>query len=144
VSAAVIRCMWNSWCTARRYQQSYTEKDVCHLGCADAHDSIEHYCRCVTTIEVLETRLKIHLQPQKALPFFTLCTLEQQDDALLALSALHIYAVYNCTNTYRIIGTACAERAKQCLRQFVLQGCAGHKGLTQLVDSRWHAPASYI
>ena len=139
VGAAVIRCMWNSWCTARRYQQSHTEWDVCHLGCKGSHDSIEHYCRCSSTRDVLKNMFKIHLQPQRALAFFTLCTSEQEDDAVLALSALHIYAVYNCTNTYRIVGTACADRAKQCLRQLVLQGCAGHEGLIRLVDSRWRA-----
>ena len=140
VCSAVIRGLWNSWCTAARYQRRDTPSDICQLGCVGAHDSIEHYCRCSVGLDVLGDMLKIHLSPHRALAFITLCTAAQQDDALLALGALYTYALYSSTNLYRAMGPTTPERAKQSIRQYILQGCAGHVGLTNLVDSRWRSP----
>ena len=47
VVAAVFGTGWNRWCTARRFQQRASVRNVCRLGCGGAaEDSVEHYSRC--------------------------------------------------------------------------------------------------
>ena len=55
VLSAVIRTLYNGWCTARRFQSS----GCCCLGCPyEGTDSIEHYARCRHT-NALRSQLQL-------------------------------------------------------------------------------------
>ena len=145
VASAVFKAVWNNWCTARRYQQTNHTNDKCWLGCGShAQDSIEHYSRCPIALDVLRNKMRINLDPRRGLPLFALAMCEQDQDDVLALSALYIYGVYMCTNQYRNMlhsyGARTAEHAKQCIGQHIIQGCQGHARLTRLLDGRWDSP----
>ena len=47
VCSAVMRTVWNGWCTNRRFQKDSLFSGACVLGCGGyTKDSIEHYARC--------------------------------------------------------------------------------------------------
>ena len=67
VCASVFRTIANGWCTHRRFQQRFCNTNKCMFGCpGEAEDSIEHYCRCPATLEVLRTQLNVSVSPQRA------------------------------------------------------------------------------
>ena len=149
VASAVFKCVWNDWCTARRFQKSNNsfgeqpEENKCWLGCkGDAQDCIEHYSRCPIALDVLFKKMRVKLDPRRGLSAFALTTTEQaRDNDLLSLTALHIYATYMSRNFYRNNPSICngdhSIRAKQCLGQYMIQGCHGHARLARLLDNRW-------
>jgi hypothetical protein len=145
VCAAVLRFIFNGWCTAGRYQQRGRPNDRCWLGCGStAHDKVEHYCRCQVMRNVFWTKMHVELHPSRGLACFCLATYEQFDDDTLAISALGVYAVYMSTNFYRLTYAHAdlvdSQRAAQHMGQSIIQGCQGHPALTKLLDSRWRSP----
>ena len=154
VAAASFKCVWNDWCTARRFQQSnksfgeQPEGCRCWFGCSDnAQDSIEHYACCPVAGEVLFKKLRIRLDPRRGLATLSLATREQDlDNDLLSLTALFTYAIYMTRNLHRnsphIGNNMRSIRAKQALGQFIIQGCQGHARLSRLVDNRWDPEAT--
>ena len=48
VMAALLRTLWNGWCTARRFQQ----RAACPFCLAEASDELEHMPFCRTVREV--------------------------------------------------------------------------------------------
>ncbi len=143
--AAVFHTIWNGWCTARRFQQRGSAKDRCWLGCPEgASDSIEHYCRCPIGLDILRKRLNISLPQEKALTFWLLGDYAQGRVEVLAIGALFTYAMYNATNYYRHNGAPSSDRAKECIKQHLIQGCQGHKPLTKMLDSCWARATVYI
>ena len=144
VCAAVLRVLWNSWCTARRFQNRFSSKDRCLLGCKGAHDSIEHYSRCPVGREILRKILRVDLQPQRGLAMFTLSTPEQSIDALLAVSAVYIYSIYCTTNGYRHTAQPNIPQAKQCMIQHIRQACFGHPTLSHIVENRWREQVYFV
>ena len=85
--------------------------------------------------------MRIELQPTNALACFAMATKQQEEDEILALTMLGVYAVYMCTNHYRNNPTKVnSEHALQYLGQSLIQGCQGHKELTRLLDGRWESP----
>jgi len=146
ICSAVLKTMWNGWCTARRFQQTGWTNDRCYLGCGgDAHDRIEHYCRCPIALGVLKSKLRINLHPSRALAFFMLCTEEQAEDDVLATGALFVYAVYMCTNQYRHSNTRITSIVTaDSMNQYIIQGCQGHPGLANLLDAKWRHPILHI
>ena len=144
VCSAAFRTLFNGWCTARRFQ-CY---DTCMLGCgSSAGDKIEHYCRCPVTRELFRKKLRIDLHPTMALSCFVMTTKEQNEDEILALTMLGVYAIYMCTNHYRHGAKhkpRNREHAMQYLGQCLIQGCQGHKELTRIFDKRWESPVARI
>ena len=143
VAHAVFRGIWNDWCTARRMQRRDQPCNVCMMGCpGGAEDSIEHYARCPVAIDVFKRKLHVDLHPRRGTPVFALAAEEMDDDEVLAVCALYIYGVYMTTNRYRATGLPSRDqthrnRAKQCLGQYIIQGCQGHPKLGPLHDGRW-------
>jgi hypothetical protein len=145
VCSAALRTIFNGWCTDRRFQGKGPQHS-CVLGCSpDAADSIEHYCRCPITKDLFSKKLRIELHPAKALSYFAIATKEQEEDEILALSMLGVYAVYMCTNHYRYNPTHInSQHALQFLGQCLIQGCQGQKWLTRIFDKRWESPVTCI
>jgi len=141
IASAVIHTLWNGWCTARRFQDQSPAHDRCWLGCArGAHDSIEHYCRCPVSLDVLRRKLRIDVLPQQALAYMLLSHPCVRDDEILALTALFTYAVYMATNHYRLTHIANPTRAADAIGQYIIQGCQGQDRLVQWVERRWSRP----
>ena len=67
-----------------------------------------------------------------------------QDEELVIISALYVYAMYNTFNTYRKGSPVGYSVAKQCVRQFLIQACQGQPKLAQLLDNRWCRPITRI
>lgn len=83
---------------------------------------------------------RIDLHPRSGLPSFTIATRKQDQDAVLALSALYVYAVYGCSNYYTYDGSInvaiSREDAMQFMGESLIQGCQGHEQLAALLDNR--------
>ena len=64
VWAAMLRTLWNGWCTKRRMEQ--IGGTGCIFGCAGVDDSIEHYARCPAVADFARRRLGLTpaLDPQ--------------------------------------------------------------------------------
>ena len=144
IASAALHTLFNGWCTAWRFQQKGKPNDRCYLGCVDATDSIEHYCRCSVVRQVLRKKLRIDICPKRALSVFCMCSPEQNLDDILALSMLGVYATYNATNHYRKREPATRGQAAQHIGQTIIKGCQGHNALTTLLENRWKAPIFYI
>ena len=138
VGSAAFRTLSNGWCTDRRFQGHGT----CRLGCnPNAGDSIEHYCRCPITRELFRKKLRFEMQPTNGLAVFAMAMKQQEEDEVLALTMLGVYAVYMCTNHYRHNPSKVNSRhALDYLGQCLIQGCRGHRELTRLLDGRWESP----
>ena len=145
VCSAVWRCIFNGWCTARRFQQRHEPWNMCCMGCSmEAEDSIEHYCRCSITHDVFRTKLRIELNPKRALATFCMSTFEQNRDDILSLTMLGVYAIYMTTNHYRKVGRTNPTVGKNYMVQNIIQGCQGHRNLTSLVQGRWQSEMFYF
>ena len=139
VCAAVWRCVFNAWCTHRRFQKRRSPENRCVFGCGpNAEDSIEHYCRCSVTRDAFKSKLRLDLHPKRALATFCISTNEQDRDDVLALSMLGIYAVYVARNHYSNVGGTNPIEASNYIKQNIIQGCFGHSYLTTLLQGRWH------
>ena len=139
VCASVFRTIANGWCTHRRFQQRFCATNKCMLGCpGEAEDSIEHYCRCPVTLEVLRAQLNITVSPQRGLAFWLMDCPRSKDMAIC--SALSCYAAYSTFNFYRckkkIPSTAVAIDA---MRQSIFQAVGGSAKLKRWLDNRWRA-----
>ena len=145
VCSAVLHTLWNGWCTAPRFQGRHRSTNHCWLGCAgEAQDSIEHYSRCPIAREVLERKLRISISPRQGLAFVMLCKQCQSDPETLALSALFVYSIYMTTNRYRSTNVCDSTRARECMGQFLMQGCEGHHALGNTLGNRWAKPILQI
>jgi len=145
VASAMIHTLWNGWCTARRFQDQSPANDRCWLGCGEtAHDSIEHYCRCPVGRGVLASRLRIVVSPRQALPVWLLAHKALQEDEVLAMTSLFVYAMYKSSNHYRHTRIVNPERSADSVRQHIIQGCQGNETLAKWVDGRWRRPMLHI
>ena len=145
VCSAVWRCIFNSWCTKRRFQQRSSATNTCCLGCGGAaEDSIEHYSRCQIVKDILYTKFRIDLHPRRGLATFCMAAPEQHSDDVLALTTLVVYGVYQATNFYRHNDTRNPTAGKNSVIQHIIQDCQGHDQLAKLVPSRWDSPLLFI
>ena len=81
------------------------------------------------------------MQPTNGLAVFAMAMKQQEEDEILALTMLGVYAVYMCINHYRNNPSKVnPQHALQFLGQSLIQGCQGHRELTRLLDRRWESP----
>ncbi len=136
VSAAVLRTMWNGWCTGRRFQKY----DTCCFRCGSffQEDSIEHYGRCPIVVGFARTKLRIRPNVWNLSYITTLglaesaCTNED-----LTVRALWIYAAYRAHNLLRYKPLSAAEDPADILLQFSKEGSLGHEGAMRTLDTIW-------
>ena len=84
--------------------------------------------------------MHIDVSIQRGLAFLLMGTVEQQSDKeLLALSALHVYAIYCLFNGYRCTGPKGPDSTYQCINQHSLQGCRGHDTLERSLNSLFNS-----
>ena len=107
VLAAMMRTMWNGWCTDRRFQQRASNR--CRLA-ADCRgeDSIEHYSCCGTVWSFARQRMRLP-EHKRGLQYFLL--LENMDVSTAVRLSIVVYAVYDCVNTMRVQDQRCAGDA---------------------------------
>ena len=127
VCAAVLRTLFNGWCTHHRFQRRHAATNICVFGCSrSASDSLEHYCRCPVVLQVLHRKLRVEVTPRAALRLFML-DFSRSDDNLLRCSALINYAVYNTFNAFRAKGTIRTPVVSaDALGQSLLNAVMGH------------------
>ena len=96
VIAAVIRTIWNGWCTAARFQRV----SPCVLGCShSAEDRIEHYAYCKFTKWVANRMF--HLSSHElSLATFLLLEDSMSEERIGQIAAV-VFAVYTVTNRLR-------------------------------------------
>jgi len=145
ICAAVLRTIFNGWCTARRFQKRRTTLNRCLLGCgADAEDSIEHYCCCPAVQDTLWCKLRLRFHGGRALSYWMMNEESDVHHDHLRGVAIIVYAAYMATNTYRKRGRASYQTARDAVGQFIIQGVSGHAGASEFVDNRWNAAGSHI
>ena len=132
-----MRTIFNGWCTHRRFQKREAGTNKCVFGCGgNAEDSIEHYCKCAATLEVLRTQLRVSVSPRRAIAFWMMDFSRDKDMA--RCSALSSYAAYNMFNIYRtkgiIVSTAVAIDA---MRESIIQAACSNAELGRFLDDRW-------
>lgn len=139
VCASVFRTIANGWCTHRRFQQRFCSTNKCMFGCpGQAEDSIEHYCRCPVTLEVLRTQLNASVSPQRALSFWLMDCSRSEDMAIC--SALSCYAAYSTFNYYRCSKKIPSQNvAIDAMKQSIFQAVQGSSQLRGWLDNRWRA-----
>ena len=142
VVAAVIRCMFNGWLTARRFQR----KGCCILGCTEAADSIEHYAVCPEFHRLCFKHLGIGRSScAHALEDFlciSTCStilpaglLAEDDDSFksaVCLRALSLYALYKTLGSVRHSRVALAE-SHGAFAQHTQEAVRGHSGAISIL-----------
>ena len=124
VLAAVIRTLWNGWCTGRRFQKSHHS---CMLGCQFGEDSVEHYGRCRHVWEVYARHFPQHAppEPQDRLTAFLLLSSPArraaQNRQSLRSFALLAAAAYATHNTWRHQSQLTPAAVKEALHQHLIQ-----------------------
>ena len=102
VWAAVFGTIFNGWTTARRFQQRWTKRNICVLGCSPtAEGSLEHYARCPCTIELARRHLRLDPDRDVNLHRFNLFNPHMTTQEDLVATAFLVYAVYRATNYMR-------------------------------------------
>ena len=139
VCAATFSTLWNRWCTHRRYQNRQAATNKCLLGCsATAEDSIEHYCQCPITKEVIRRNLNMDPKLYANLHTFLLCNTHIHTKDELASIALLMYAVYSATNHFRHNPPAPNVNIYEAVSQWLREGAKHHNAATQTLDNRWN------
>ena len=140
VCSSVLKTIFNGWCSHRRFHNRGAVTNRCRFGCGGAaEDSIEHYCKCPATLEVLEKMLKVTVNPKGAIAFWSM-DFPSNWDTLLKCCALSIYAAYRTFNIYRCKGyNATTPVAIDAMRESIIQACRGSKELGDFLDDRWNA-----
>jgi len=102
--AAVIRTLWNGWCTGRRFQN---KEHQCMFGCRFGQDSIEHYGTCTKVWDFFAAHFPPEHTPRpddRLTAFLLLNTASAQAAAhveKLRSYALLVAATYLTHNTWR-------------------------------------------
>jgi len=134
VHAAVYRTLFNGGCTSRRFQGSGKCLFMCGGG---AKDSIEHYCRCPSTMRVARSYLRVDYPSELALTLWLLNSgWLAHADARMGLSLL-IYGVYSAFNTLRQGRVNDQQQVHHLIVQHCKQGAFGHPQAMKFLDSRW-------
>ncbi len=136
VRSAVLRTMWNGWCTHRRFQQSGS----CCFQCGSGYheDSIEHYAHCPVVRGCATKYLRIFPSSNHTGQFIVLGVNEgipNRED--LIARALWVYATYRAHNILRFAPLAEGEEAGDLLKQLAKEGAMGHPEASAVLDSRW-------
>jgi len=120
VVAAVLRTLYNGWCTARRFQSV----GCCCMGCQYlGTDSIEHYARCPLTSQLRE---QLHLSERFHSLLGFLGGLRDQSDHERTLNSLVVFAVYSTVNNLRHAGHLPADQVSHMLMEYVKLGAGGN------------------
>ena len=139
VSAAVFSTICNRWNTERRWQRRRSPRNTCLFGCSgNSEDSIEHYCKCRITRQVLQRYLHLPQQQYAHLHSFLLCNSHITSTETLTTIALLIYGVYNATNQLRYTPPTTNIDMYDFVVQHIRQGCKGHDKSASTLDNRWH------
>ena len=134
VSAAVLRTMWNGWCTGRRFQQA----GQCCFNCGaywDNVDSIEHYSRCEIVVDFAKHRLGIRpniwtIGHLTALGFSEgNCSTEE-----LTVRTIWVYSVYRAHNLLCYRSLSEDESPLDVLTQLAREGALGHGHAMKCLD----------
>jgi len=146
VCAAVLRSVFNGWCSRRRFQERDHPDNICVLGCGGgAEDCIEHYCRCPALLDTLKNRLRVNLPIEKALSFWVMNEPCLDLDDMLVCSAIINYAGYMATNKFRNTKRASDhDTARNAINQFVTQSAIGHPATARFLDNRWSTPVHHV
>ena len=137
VSAAVLRTLYNGWCTHSRFQKRQAHSNICVLGCGgNAEDSIMHYCRCRVTRSIYRKIVRLHVPEANMLAQFMLhCS---RSDVEVLGTALCIYGIYKCVCINgQAAGTADHTTSYDRARHCIIQAGRGHRGVQKFLDSRW-------
>ena len=139
VQSAVLSTIWNRWCTARRFQRRHLgSTSACVFRCSPtAEDSIEHYCRCPSTLLLASSYLRLDNHTQVNLYTFNLTNPHIRTCEELVVSALLIYAIYRGTNHYRHHAAGCPQDVHDSLRQWTREGVARHQRSTHILQNLW-------
>ena len=139
VCSAVLRTMWNGWCTQRRFQQS--GHCVFQCGCFwSEEDSIEHYSKCEVVVGFARRRLNLRPTVWNQGYLTTLglsngfCTPEE-----LTIRALWVYAVYKAHNLLRYRRLQPGEDAVELLAQYSKEGAFGHNRAMHCLDNAFRS-----
>ncbi len=136
VCSAVLRTVWNGWCTRRRFQQ----RGSCCFGCGSfSHDdSIEHYAHCPVVWRCAKKCMRIHPTSDHRGQFVVLGLNESTSckEEVIA-RALWVYAAYRAHNILRFSPLAPGETADDLLKQLLKEGVMGHPDATAFLDYRW-------
>ena len=124
VLAALLKCAWNGWATARRRQ---TRANPCLLGCGTGEDAIEHYAQCRVTHAAARKWLRMPPPLTPLLHHWALgapaCVVVERDPGWWVKTAILVYAVQHTTNAARHAGgPLLAEHADRALRQAMIEG----------------------
>ena len=95
--AALLRTLWNGWCTARRFQQ----QAACPFCQMDAKDELEHTPFCSAVREVGRKRLAL---PPESISLSRWLLLLPTEPEELARHCRLMYATYTAANRIRHFG----------------------------------------
>ena len=123
VAAAVLRTLWNGWCSHRRFRKRAHNSNHCLLGCGgDAEDSIEHYYHCPAVQKVGEDYLRLKVCNERALNLWLLNEYVLGIDRHLMCTALLIYGTHMATNWCRHRGDTVSVSLWTPLGNFTCKG----------------------
>ena len=132
VCSAVLRSMWNGWCTKRRFQQS----GGCLFGCGAflGQDSIEHYAHCKITTSVLRRLLHYEGNIHKGQLMALGSNLAAQSDIDIIKFALWNYVIYSTHNHLRNLQGELEGDINILMEQVLREAVRGHNFASNFVD----------
>ena len=138
VVAAVLRTLWNGWCTKRRFG---SQGRCLFCGCQKG-DALEHIsvCRTLAQFGTEHLRLQYHGgQQHRRMAFLLLDPPSELSDERLTLGALRVAASYQLHCKFRrrpdsLDGEGVVRRA---LEQSCKELVQGHERSLSVYDKRW-------
>ena len=138
VIAAVLRTLWNGWCTRGRFQQV----GCCVFGCLDMPDDVRHYSYCPVLARFGRDRLRLpywSARGPRATAFFLCEASDACSDRQLVCGALRLFAAYRFHCASRTAAIPALEldifRALDCA---VKDAAARHPATQQVLARLWH------
>ncbi len=126
VSAAVLRTLFNGWCTSHRFQGSGN----CLFNCSYwAKDKLEHYAVCPHVISFGKKFLNLYPGPDGIQPgqFITMGLNEGSvSDDTLVRRAIWIFSVYRTMSEVAHGTQLNSEELQELMRQFAREAVRGH------------------
>ena len=135
VHAAVFGCIWNRWCTLRRFHTSGN----CRL-CQGRHteDSIEHYTYCSSVRAIASRRLRLDIGTQVNLHTFTCTNPLIRTESQLIRAALLTYSTYRALNHQRQAASPLlGNDLYQAMCQWLIEEVRGHAKSSHALASVW-------
>ena len=139
VLAAVLRTLFNGWCTRRRFQA----RGRCLFGCRMGADAVDHYIECSRLHQQGLRQLRLPIPADfadRGALFLLLAAPSQLPDEALTRRALLLSAAYrlHCAHRRRP-PIEDEETLRRALAQALKESARGHARATRSLDSVWSA-----